>query len=91
MIFWIMLSNLIPSCGALLCWKCYRNLRDPIKTTKAEFEDMPEPWWMHAACMNADDKRAYYGETENSGPDEDNRNGRIKDDDDEDDITLAWA
>jgi len=78
-------------CFAAVCWKCMNKRGKEgvggIRTTKAEFAELgPSAWWMHEACMNAEDRKAYFGEEDEEDV------GKPKDQDDDEDgpATFAW-
>merc|ERR1719221_1720219 len=78
-------------CFKAICWKCMnKGLKDivgGIKTTKKEFVELgPGAWWMHEACMSAEDKKAYFGEEE----DDDIGKPKDMDSDEEGDGKFAW-
>jgi len=60
----------VRGCFEQICWKCMnKGGKDfgTIKCTKAEFAEMGEgAWWMHEKCMTPEDKRAYFGEEEDT-------------------------
>lgn len=77
-------------CFVGICWKCMNKSGKElgsVRTTKAEFASLgPDAWWMHEACMSAEDKRAYFGEEE-----EESANKRGADDsDDEHPGKFEW-
>ncbi|OLP94558.1 hypothetical protein AK812_SmicGene23411 [Symbiodinium microadriaticum] len=59
-------KNTVGGCGKGVCWVCME--REPrskfgmVRTTREEFESLEESaWWMHEACMEPSDLRAYFG------------------------------
>eukprot|EP00439_Symbiodinium_sp_Y106_P011072 s2229_g1.t1 len=59
-------KNAVGGCGKGVCWVCME--REPrskfgmVRTTREEFESLEESaWWMHEACMEPSDLRAYFG------------------------------
>jgi len=78
-------------CGMRYCWKCMNQAREEIgkiRTTKKEFLELENPWWMHDKCMNKEDEKAYFGE---DAEDEDNPKGLLEEEDDfNDGSTFAW-
>lgn len=79
----------VRGCFAAICWKCmnkYGKELGSIRTTKAEFTDLgPDAWWMHEACMDEADRRAYFGEEEDIGKPKD-----LEDDSDDGGGKFAW-
>eukprot|EP00929_Paragymnodinium_shiwhaense_P079236 TRINITY_DN41237_c0_g1_i2.p1 TRINITY_DN41237_c0_g1~~TRINITY_DN41237_c0_g1_i2.p1 ORF type:complete len:475 (+),score=126.20 TRINITY_DN41237_c0_g1_i2:770-2194(+) len=56
----------LAGCRAAVCWRCMnRAPKDSfgkVKTTKSELASLGEEgWWMHEACMNAQDRSDYEG------------------------------
>lgn len=74
-------------CFASICWKCMNKGGKElggVRTTKAEFASLgPGAWWMHESCMNAEDKKAYFGEDEDD-------DAKKCDDSDDEPGKFAW-
>eukprot|EP00927_Polykrikos_kofoidii_P079371 TRINITY_DN76161_c0_g1_i1.p1 TRINITY_DN76161_c0_g1~~TRINITY_DN76161_c0_g1_i1.p1 ORF type:complete len:637 (-),score=133.86 TRINITY_DN76161_c0_g1_i1:67-1977(-) len=77
-------------CFKSICWKCMnkggKDFIGSLRTSKAEFEAFgPGPWWMHEACMGAEDKRSYFGEEDDVGKPKD-----LEEDSEEETGKFAW-
>jgi len=75
-------------CFEEICWKCMNKANKKefgsVKTSKTEFSSLgPDAWWMHEKCMSAEDKKEYFGES-------DEEDGKKKDASDDEGGTFAW-